>query len=155
MPLDRGSLMLRYAGFALLSTAINCLVQFFILHTLAGSLAIYIALAFGTGAGFVSKFLLDRNYVFYHVSSGYKQEVWVSICYLGTSVIMTLAYLSFQTFVYFEYGDGAFYYISACLVLCLGYSAKFLIDGRFVFTSGPQRGAPVARGRLSRQLRSS
>jgi putative flippase GtrA len=146
MPLDRMSLMLRYAGFALLSIAINWLMQFCMLRAVPGAGAIYAALIAGTGAGFGAKYLLDRNYIFYHTSSGAAQEIWVMALYLGTSVLMTGLYLTSQGIVYYKYGECALYYITGTLVLICGYTTKFILDGHFVFkptSRSSVSGAPI------------
>jgi putative flippase GtrA len=145
MPLDRGSLMLRYAAFALLSIAVNGLMQFGILRVLPAAWAVYAALIAGTGAGFGVKYLLDRNYIFRHVSSGSAQELWVIALYLATSIVMTTMYLGSQALMYYSCGECALYYVVGMLVLVCGYAAKFVLDGRFVFRSVPSGSAPRAR----------
>lgn len=144
MPLDRISLMLRYAGFALLSIAINWLMQVCMLRAVPGAGAIYAALIAGTGVGFGTKYLLDRNYIFYHTSSDAAQEIWVMVLYLGTSVLMTGLYLATQGLVYYKYGECALYYIVGTLVLICGYTAKFILDGQFVFSPATRGDAPGA-----------
>ncbi|MCJ2053867.1 GtrA family protein [Methylobacterium sp. J-070] len=133
MPLDRLSLILRYAVFALLSIAINWLMQFLMLRTIPGASAIYVALFAGTGAGFAAKYLLDRNFIFYHTSSDHRQELWVMVLYLCTSVLMTGLYLASQGLMYYKYGECALYYVIGTLVLLCGYTTKFILDGQFVF----------------------
>lgn len=145
MPLDRVSLVLRYASFAVLSIGINWLMQFCMLRTVPGTSAIYVALAAGTGAGFAAKYLLDRNFIFYHTSSDAGQELWVMALYLGTSVLMTGLYLASQGIMYYKYGECALYYISGTLVLMCGYTTKFILDGLFVFRPASRGAAARAR----------
>lgn len=132
-PIERLSLATRYAAFALFSTAVNWAMQLAILRTIPGRFSIYAALFVGTGAGFVVKYLLDKNYIFQHASANRTQEAWVLALYLGTSIVMTAFYLVSQAVIFFVYGEGVVYYASGTAVLLLGYAIKFALDGRFVF----------------------
>ena len=133
------TIAVRYALFAVLATAANLLVQHAVLAALdlslfASSLALPTAMTFGTGAGLVTKYVLDRRWIFRSASSGLGPQGQEFGLYALTGVVTTALFwgteLAFATF------EGVFMRdLGAVLGLAAGYVAKYHLDRRFVFTA--------------------
>ena len=54
----------KYTLFALLATLLNLLAQEAVARIYDGAFALYLAMGCGTGMGLVSKYLLDKKYIF-------------------------------------------------------------------------------------------
>lgn len=59
-------LVLKYTIFAVISTGFNLLFQYFSFLLYSDFASLYVAMFFGTLAGYVIKYFLDKKYVFIH-----------------------------------------------------------------------------------------
>ncbi len=59
-------LAIKYTIFAVISTLVNLLFQYFSFGVYAGFGSLYVAMFFGTLAGLVAKYILDKKFIFYH-----------------------------------------------------------------------------------------
>jgi len=130
------SIALRYAFFAALSTGTNIGVQRLTGIFTSGSYSIYVQMLAGTAAGVVVKYYLDKRYIFYYRAHTRRHEAYTFVLYTSLSVVTTLVFwiteLLFHRF--FEFNGSE--YIGALIGLTLGYSLKYRLDKRFVFTGG-------------------
>jgi putative flippase GtrA len=129
-------LYLRYALFAGIATAINLGSQAALLQVYRGALALTAAIILGTGTGLVTKYLLDKHWIFFDRSTSAAAHGKQFALYTGTGVATTLIFWSF------EYGadaltpHGRWRYAGAVVGLAIGYIAKYSLDRRFVFNRG-------------------
>jgi putative flippase GtrA len=143
---------IRYSIFAALATGINLLVQllftlagralwaekvlpFSVFHTtvLAGDAVYWTALVAGTGAGFLVKYVLDKNFIFHHRSVSAGAGVATILLYGVTAVITTLVFWSVQ-WAFTLWGPEEFWkYVGGLCGLIPGYLLKYVLDKRFVF----------------------
>lgn len=65
----------KYSLFAVLATLLNLSAQEVAVRTYDGSFAIYLAMALGTLAGLVSKYLLDKKYIFVFITTSDRKSV--------------------------------------------------------------------------------
>jgi putative flippase GtrA len=143
---------LRYAAFAALATAANLATQW--LATLAGkalwpdgagTLAVlavsvpaaeavyWTALVAGTGAGFLVKYVLDKNFIFHHRSASVGSGLATIVLYGVTAVITTLIFWGVQR-AFTLLGPEEFWkYPGGACGLVPGYLLKYFLDKRFVF----------------------
>ncbi len=126
-------LYLRYALFAGVATAINLGSQAVLLRVYHGALALAAAIILGTGTGLVTKYLLDKYWIFFDKSTSAAAHGKQFALYTGTGIATTLIFWTF------EYGadaltpDGRWRYVGAMIGLAIGYIAKYRLDRRFVF----------------------
>ncbi len=129
-------LYLRYALFAGIATAINLGSQAALLRFYHGPLALTGAIILGTGAGLVTKYLLDKYWIFLDRSTSAAAQGKQFALYTGTGIATTLIFWAF------EYGfdalppEGRWRYVGAVIGLTIGYVAKYRLDRRFVFNRG-------------------
>ena len=122
----------RYILFAILSTLVNLFSQFLTFAILDYEYETYIAIANGTIAGLLVKYLLDKYYIFnlnvkeYSSSNTFVPYVLTSIL---TTIIFWVTELWFINYIQISYTE----YIGAIVGLSMGYTLKYFLDRDFVF----------------------
>lgn len=96
-------------------------------------LRLYFGMAWGTLAGLMVKYYLDKKYIFYYITKRKRDDVHRFLLYSFMGVFTTLIFWGFEVGfdLYFE-GEGA-KYVGAVLGLAIGYITKYFLDKRFVF----------------------
>lgn len=125
------TLVVRYSVFAALATIANLAAQRFVLLSLDANLAF--AVAAGTGLGLVTKYTLDKKWIFHDALRSAKQETRKFSLYTLTGVGTTLIFWGSET-AFWLVGQTQFMReLGAVLGLAAGYVIKFNLDRRFVF----------------------
>jgi len=123
----------KYALFALISTIFNLSFQYLSLLIYSGSARLYLAMFAGTSSGLISKYILDKNYIFYHENENKTQDIKTFILYTFTGGFTTIIFwgaeIGFDAF----FGNESAKYIGATIGLGIGYILKYLLDKRYVF----------------------
>ncbi len=126
-------IVIKYTIFAVISTVLNLLFQYFSFLVYAGFASLYVAMFTGTLAGLVSKYILDKKYIFYHTPKDKIQDVKIFMSYTLTGIFTTIIFwgteIAFDT--YFESESAK--YIGAVIGLGIGYIAKYFLDKKYVF----------------------
>lgn len=92
-----------------------------------------IKIAVGTILGFVTKFILDKFFVFKEKQESLTHTFKQIIIYGFLAVFTTIIFWSFQLGFKLLFGSGVVEYIGALLGLAIGYTVKFFLDKKFVF----------------------
>lgn len=88
---------------------------------------------FGTLAGLVCKYVLDKKYIFYHKPESKTKDAKKFIAYSLTGVFTTIIFWGTEmAFDYFFTNDGA-KYVGAVIGLSIGYIIKYALDKKYVF----------------------
>ena len=122
----------KYIFFAIFSTSMNLLAQFFTFSLLDYSFTIYIAILNGTVAGLVVKYFLDKYYIFQiNISKLSNKNTFIP--YVFTSIFTTIIFwfteLWFVSYVDILHTE----YVGAIVGLSIGYTLKYFLDKHFVF----------------------
>lgn len=134
---------LRYALFAVVAILVNLITQVFVLHFYLQPFALTVALIFGTGTGLVTKYILDKRWIFFDPSIGVAAHGRSFTLYAITGVLTTAIFWGL------EYGfdgltpDGSWRYLGGAIGLAIGYAVKFHLDRRFVFSKAERKTAGV------------
>jgi len=127
-------LALKYAVFALVSTLVNLLFQYFSFQLYEGWGALYAAMAAGTLAGLVVKYVLDKKWIFYHTPKDRKDDArkFMLYTFMGafTTVIFWGTEIAFNTL----FTAPSAKYIGGAIGLTAGYVVKYFLDRKYVFT---------------------
>ena len=97
-----------------------------------------IALGFGTVIGFLFKFIVDKFVVFEEkiteksMAELQKTTKQISM-YFGFAILTTMIFWGFE-FSFKFFLPGNWYLFGGLIGLIIGYTVKFLLDSRFVFT---------------------
>ncbi len=101
------------------------------------------ALAVGTAAGLLLKYVLDRNYIFAAAGAPLARDVSRFVIYAGFGLVTTAIFWSAEWL-----GEAAWAgpgrYWGGGLGLALGYLMKYLMDRRWVFGSRPHGAGPLS-----------
>lgn len=126
-------LAIKYTIFAVISTLFNLLFQYvsFRLYSEFGSL--YVAMFFGTLAGLVAKYILDKKFIFYHTPKDKKDDAKKFALYSLMGVFTTIIFwgteIAFDTLLQ----DPNAKYLGAVIGLSIGYIIKYFLDKKYVF----------------------
>lgn len=146
MRLSRRALILRYAAFAGLAMLANLAAQRGLLMVWPGSAATGLApaIAFGTGAGLVVKYLLDKRWIFHDVERGARAHGRKFALYTLMGVVTTVIFWGTETAFWLIWHSHVAREAGAVLGLTVGYAVKYRLDRRYVFAAS--RSAPAAAG---------
>ena len=127
------SLALRYAAFAAAATAVNAATQYVSSTLYTGRYELYAAMAAGTLAGLIAKYVLDRRWIFHDRPAPPRGHAVKFTLYSLTGVLTTVIFWGTEL-AFAALGDAPWLrYAGAVLGLAVGYTAKYRLDRRFVF----------------------
>lgn len=126
-------LAIKYSIFALISTLFNLLFQYLSFEVYDRFGALYVAMFFGTLAGLISKYILDKKFIFYHTPKDRKDDAKKFALYSLMGIFTTIIFWSTEIgFDMLLTSDNA-KYIGAVIGLSIGYIIKYFLDKQFVF----------------------
>lgn len=123
-------MILRYIIFAIISIAINLLTQYFVL-IFADVLCI--AMFFGTFLGLITKYFLDKKFIFYYRSKNKIDDGKKFFVYSFFGIFTTLVFWGFEISFDAVFKSDLAKYVGALLGLVIGYVLKYFLDKNFVF----------------------
>ncbi|MDX9743927.1 MAG: GtrA family protein [Arcobacteraceae bacterium] len=123
----------KYTIFAILSTIVNLFFQYLSFAIYSGFLSLYLAMFFGTLAGLIAKYILDKKYIFYHQPKNKKDESKKFALYSLMGIFTTIIFWGFEIGfdIFFENENAK--YLGAFVGLSIGYVVKYFLDKKFVF----------------------
>lgn len=135
--MTRTTLILRYAGFAVLAVLANLATQRLVLMGAdpVSTARFVAALGAGTLVGLVVKYLLDKRWIFYDRTAGAKAQGRQFALYSLMGVATTAIFWITETAFWAIWGTDLAREAGAVLGLSVGYVTKYLLDRRFVFTA--------------------
>ena len=87
----------------------------------------------GTSLGLISKYIMDKMYIFkYSISNLYDYSKNFS-AYVLTGIFTTLIFWSFEYLFYILFNNEIAIYLGAIIGLSIGYTVKYKLDKNFVF----------------------
>ena len=123
-------MILRYIIFAIISITINLLAQYFVL-IFADVLCI--AMFFGTFLGLITKYFLDKKFIFYYRSKNKIDDGKKFFVYSFFGIFTTLVFWGFEISFDAVFKSDLAKYVGALLGLVIGYILKYFLDKNFVF----------------------
>jgi putative flippase GtrA len=127
-------LAFNYACFAIIATLANLLTQMLVDQALSGEFIIYLAMGCGTVTGWISKYLLDKHYIFKFRALSVREETRTFMRYGLTGGLTTLLFWGFELAFDAWFGTRLARYLGAGIGLSIGYGVKYRLDKRFVFS---------------------
>lgn len=126
-------LVVKYTLFAAIATAMNIGAQELVVRAYAGSHQLIASVIVGTGVGLVTKYVLDKLFIFNFRASSALHDLHVFLQYTAVGVLTTLIFWVFEFGFNAAFADKDMRYVGALIGLALGYYIKYRIDKRFVF----------------------
>lgn len=128
-------IVIRYSLFALISTIINMLSQYIVFEMLDFEYLIYFALFIGTLTGLITKYILDKKYIFYHETQTHKENGIKFFLYSFMGVFTTIIFWGFELGFDALFESEKAKYFGGILGLMIGYVVKYNLDKKYVFTT--------------------
>jgi len=134
---SRASLIVRYAGFAVIAVLVNLATQRLVLAYAwpHAGLGLAAAIAAGTLTGLVVKYLLDKRWIFFDMESGLAAHGRKFILYTVMGLVTTAIFWGSETLFWLIWRNDPMRELGAVLGLTVGYVTKYQLDKRFVFAA--------------------
>ncbi len=132
------SIALLYALFSAISTAINIGAQAIVVVVarhggLHDTLTLPSSVIVGTGLGLVSKYVLDKKWIFQYKAANPKDEARAFALYTAMGILTTLIYLGTEFSFHWAFKTDAMRYAGGAFGLGLGYYMKYFLDKKYSF----------------------
>lgn len=126
--------LVRYAGFAGLAICINLLSQNAVLSAFGGFwFGIYLAIAFGNGAGLIFKYIADKYWVFDDGDASLVSSSRKFALYFAFGVGTTLLFWGVELAFHYIFQSVLMTNVGAVIGLCVGYVIKYNLDKHITF----------------------
>jgi len=116
-----------------ISTLFNLLFQYISFTPYGGFASLYVAMFFGTLAGLIVKYLLDKKFIFYHEVKNKKDDAKKFALYSLMGVFTTIIFWGTEIAFDALSQDPNAKYLGAVIGLSIGYVIKYFLDKKFVF----------------------
>ncbi len=124
-----------YFIFAMVATGINLFTQYISFRIHDGFYSLYIAMAFGTLAGLLLKYILDKKFIFKTNIQKKSDHFRTFFFYSCTGALTTVPFWGIEILFSIIWEGEYAKFIGATLGLAIGYSLKFMLDIKYVFKS--------------------
>lgn len=124
---------IKYTLFAIISTILNLLFQYLSFFVYVGFGSLYIAMLLGTLAGLISKYILDKKYIFYHTPKDKTDDAKKFMLYTLMGIFTTAIFWGTEVAFDALFESESAKYIGAVIGLGIGYIIKYFLDKKYVF----------------------
>ena len=124
---------IKYTVFSVISTLFNLLFQYFIFLVYIGFGSLYVAMFFGTLAGLIAKYTLDKKFIFCHTPIDKKDDTKKFALYSLMGVFTTIIFWGVEIAFDTLSQDPNAKYLGAVIGLSIGYVIKYFLDKKYVF----------------------
>jgi putative flippase GtrA len=131
--IGRKQLVLRYALFAVVATSTNIGAQWLSMRLYGGNAALTAAMAVGTIVGLLTKYVLDKNWIFFDREGGAYAHGRKFLLYSLMGVVTTFIFWGMELGFDAISNEAYMKYVGAALGLAIGYATKYQLDRRLVF----------------------
>lgn len=126
---------LKYTFFAAVATVVNLLGQEASLRLYDASHAILLSIIVGTFVGLLTKYILDKKYIFQFRARNMQHDTATFILYAGMGLFTTAIFWAFEFAFEYQFQTKSMRYLGAVIGLSIGYYVKYRLDKRFVFVA--------------------
>lgn len=124
-----------YALFALIATAANLGTQWVVVRLFEGPWVIAASVLAGTIVGLPVKYVLDKKWIFAFVTVHPREDARLLALYTVTAVLTTLLFWGTEWLFDIWFDDEAMRLLGGGIGLAIGYTCKYFLDRRFVFSA--------------------
>lgn len=126
------SLLFLYSLFAAIATATNLLAQKLTI-AVAGGGALWASLIVGTCVGLLTKYLLDKAWIFRHRSRTMAHAMRSFLLYALAGILTTVIFWGVELGFHHLFGSESMRYLGGAIGLAIGYTFKYRIDRSLAF----------------------
>jgi len=118
---------------------VNILGQEIFLFLYENAYAITLSVLAGTLVGLLTKYVLDKKYIFQFKVKSVKHDTATFILYTAMGLVTTAIFWAFEFAFEYLFQVKEMRYLGAVIGLAIGYYLKYRLDKRFVFIEREQR----------------
>jgi len=126
-------LAINYTIFAIIATIANIGGQEISLRIYSDDYSILLSVFVGTGVGLVTKYLLDKKYIFQYKTKNAAHDGHTFMLYTIMGLATTTIFWGFEFGFEYLFHDKTMRYLGGVIGLAIGYWIKYLLDKRYVF----------------------
>ena len=93
----------------------------------------FVALFLGTLTGLITKYFLDKNFIFYDFDHSFKNNSEKFTLYAVNGIFTTVIFWGTETLFHFVYSTDFARELGAVIGLSIGYFLKYRLDKKYVF----------------------
>ena len=127
------NLVSKYILFCIVAIVVNLFVQRVFLDFGFFKIGYFYALFLGTIAGLITKYVLDKHYIFKDFDNSIENNSRKFLLYSINGIFTTFIFWGSESFLYYLYETTSAREFGAILGLSIGYFLKFKLDKKFVF----------------------
>ncbi|MBB5721255.1 putative flippase GtrA [Loktanella ponticola] len=133
--MTRLSLLGLYVVFAVIATIANLLTQRIVLFMNDGAAGFTVAVFMGTLIGLMIKYFLDKRWIFRDLTAGTAANGKKFALYSAMGIFTTAIFWITETAFWLQWRTDMMRELGAVIGLMIGYTVKYQLDRRFVFTN--------------------
>lgn len=134
MTLKHFLLIVKYTLFASIAIIVNLVAQRVVLSFSEQSPMLIFAIALGTALGLITKFFLDKKWIFNHKSANLLESSGRFTLYAAFGVLTTSIFWITEIIFWLIWETALMRDVGAIFGLSVGYFIKYKLDKAFVFT---------------------
>jgi putative flippase GtrA len=127
------NLIFKYILFCIFAILVNLVTQRIILGLILIENNYFFALVLGTLTGLITKYILDKNYIFSDYDNSIKNNSKKFTLYTFNGIFTTVIFWGTESLFFFVYATALARELGAVIGLSIGYFLKYRLDKKFVF----------------------
>ena len=127
-----------YGLFAAIATLANIGAQDIFINIYNGSSSIILSVLFGTLVGLLTKYYLDKRFIFKFKPRDTGHDRKTFFFYTLTGVVTTIIFWGLEFGFQFYFKSSEMRYLGGTIGLLVGYIIKYQLDKRYVFEMSNQ-----------------
>ena len=128
-------LPLLYGFFASIAMASNLAAQALVMSFDNNNHAMLLSMLVGTGVGLVTKYILDKRYIFIFKAENLAHDGKLFLLYSVMGIVTTVLFWVIEYGFHWIFATELMRYIGGAIGLILGYLIKYRLDKQFVFVN--------------------
>lgn len=126
-------ILLKYSFFAIIATIINLGSQEISINLYTWHYYIEVSILVGTICGLITKYILDKKYIFIYKTVNLAHDTRMFIIYTSMGIITTVIFWGFEYTFHLIFDTKVMRYTGGVLGLAIGYWLKYHLDKKYVF----------------------
>lgn len=115
--------------------ATNLTAQALVMYFNNNSHSMLLSMLVGTGVGLVTKYILDKRYIFIFKTENLAQDGRLFLLYSVMGIVTTALFWIIEYGFHWIFATELMRYIGGAIGLILGYLIKYRLDKQFVFVN--------------------
>ncbi|MFA0456467.1 GtrA family protein [Vibrio breoganii] len=124
---------LLYVAFAILATFVNLIAQEAASQVFQSKYELLISIFFGTLAGLMVKYMLDKTYIFNYSANTHRKNATTFFLYSLMGIVTTFIFWGTEYAFDTWFETKTMRYLGAVIGLSIGYAIKYYLDRKYVF----------------------